>query len=1635
MHISHHPQAAGAIFLSRLVSFVIRLVGVAALLAQPIGALLASPVQAAPSLSRAPTTPARVMPDTFTALPTWFESVSDPSWQAGSSEASAAPELLSTDFVLPAWFSEASPADRYRPLDGQNGDDDHHTIYPDRITVTLPAQINNCDVVTVTIVAANDAVTTTNVIVTSTMPTGFTPASQTFVVGTVAPNAVITLTAVYTASCSAVSGQHQLTLSQDGYPLITRLTNFIVNPGALTVRKEPAVISAKVGDIVTWTVYVENTGYGVISNVRVTDTLNSGLQYVSGITSVTYISIPVGETRSFQVSARVVSCADLDNDVVATWGCNLCQVNSAQASVDLIVNNPELVFTPPSIVVPYCAASTTISMPIRNVGDGAANFVRINVNLAPLSVTNVSSGALYVTSPVPGFVLSNPIPAGGVYTLTFDVSFANACGVSGGGSLVYEPTYYDQCGNLFSIPARFGQWSRGPGGASLSVSKSMPREIQLGDVVTATIVVQAADVSGTVRVTDIIPPGWSVINPAGGVVTSSAGITQIVWTGVTGTGTTTFTVVLQSPLTQTNVCALCGTAAVNVVQASAADCQSCAVTASSSATTQIQCNLGIGSQKTVAPASNESCSPYVYTNTFDFPASFPVSATWASMRLTESLANAQAYVTGTLNVLVVNGGVTYTVPASASLIAGQLVITFSDSITVPVPGSWLIVRYQLQTTAASQSPCADYEWYDWTEFNIGVNSGGLCGATGVIREGVYVNSEAPRMSVSISGAPPIVSSCGIYTYTLTVRRESNVPAFDARLDVPTNTYAILEVIGFGNITPISVTSDSLGYHFYYGDAFTTGVTATVQVRVQLRCGSSGPFQANVFYDNRCANDDTPNATCSAGGALANPVTLSPRLILYKFPELIYANGDVVTWTLTTINSGAGIAHGVTLTDVLGSGLRYESSTITSTYGSAAGVTPITSTNLVTWAGLTILPGEKYTIQYAARVVGCTDLTNRLYEQVGCLGQACVRVGPVESRVILPPTVLINTNAALTPLGQCLTRTITATVRNGGLLTVYDARITQTLPPGVNYVPGSTQYVTGTGATPPLVGWVPGGEPQVITGSWGIHLVWTTTQIADLQTIPPRSTVFLRFDVTAGCNFVGGNILVQTRYRDVCGESILTNPSNFYMPAIAPEITARKVARNVTTGSPFSGLTYASPGDVVVWQLWLTNTSSSPAFNLVTTDTLPANVVFVSASPAPSGVSGGVITWSVGTLTTTTWTALVTTTVVGGACTITDVQNVFAATWGCDDGCRQGITATASLRTRPVFDPPSFTTDIAPNSLSRCGGLITLTLVNNGPPAWNVYLTDTLPSGYFYQATVFSSTAPSLLPTPGVSVPVWGWTGGISLPTGVTTITFLVNSGLSGVCGAPVSGPNRIDVRYEDDPSCAGSGPYTATSNNTLTVLNPTLVVSKSPVTRFANVGDIVTWTVRVTNTGAAAAPNIVVTDTLGSAFISPTAGNGVYPAGSTAPVISGNIITWTPPFTLAPGQSWVAVVTAVLTASGVFRNEVNVSGNCASGCNYGQSNTTAFVTLFEQFRKGPPVQTGTIGSLVVFTISASLTSQSTDYQNLTLTDTLPAGLGYVASTLVYTYNVPSSPTTLISSTPTISPAYLASGPIVWRLGN
>ena len=170
------------------------------------------------------------------------------------------------------------------------------------------------------------------------------------------PNETLAISFKLSTNCSTLSGTHQVSATGDGF--LTSPYNALsvqILPGAIQIYKTPSVISAHVGDVVTWTITVENTGLGPIHNVVVTDVLGTGLSYVSSYPVGTPIgqtvvwelgTIQAGEQVQIQLQAQVVACQGLENKADARFGCDdgsLCYDTASQggtATACLLYTSP-----------------------------------------------------------------------------------------------------------------------------------------------------------------------------------------------------------------------------------------------------------------------------------------------------------------------------------------------------------------------------------------------------------------------------------------------------------------------------------------------------------------------------------------------------------------------------------------------------------------------------------------------------------------------------------------------------------------------------------------------------------------------------------------------------------------------------------------------------------------------------------------------------------------------------------------------------------------------------------------------------------------------------------------------------------------------------------------------------------------------------------------------------------------------------------------------------------------------------------------------------------------------------------------------------------------------------------------------
>jgi uncharacterized repeat protein (TIGR01451 family) len=284
-----------------------------------------------------------------------------------------------------------------------------------------------------------------------------------------------------------------------------------------------------------------------------------------------------------------------------------------------------------------------------------------------------------------------------------------------------------------------------------------------------------------------------------------------------------------------------------------------------------------------------------------------------------------------------------------------------------------------------------------------------------------------------------------------------------------------------------------------------------------------------------------------------------------------------------------------------------------------------------------------------------------------------------------------------------------------------------------------------------------------------------------------------------------------------------------------------------------------------------------------------------------------------------------------------------------------------------------------NAAPNVGDTITftITLTNNGPTATatGVTVIDLLPAGL----TFVSAT-----PSQGSYVSATGvWTVG-SVSTG-TPQTLAISATV--VSPSAQSNTASITASSQADPV-----PGNNSSTITETPQQANLGLTKSVSNATPNVGDTLTFTVTLTNTGPSAATAVTVNDLLppGLTFVSATPSQGTY--NSATGLWSVGTIATSTPQTLAIVATVVSPAPQTNTASISHSDQFdpNAGDNSASVTETPQQ---ANLALSKTASTTIPV----IGSNVTFTITLTNSGPSTATA-VTVIDLLPAGLTFVSAT-------------------------------------
>jgi uncharacterized repeat protein (TIGR01451 family)/fimbrial isopeptide formation D2 family protein len=720
---------------------------------------------------------------------------------------------------------------------------------------------------------------------------------------------------------------------------------------------------------------------------------------------------------------------------------------------------------------------------------------------------------------------------------------------------------------------------------------------------------------------------------------------------------------------------------------------------------------------------------------------------------------------------------------------------------------------------------------------------------------------------------------------------------------------------------------------------------TLTVVATVLAPASGPALPVTNAATATSTTPDPNPDNNTDDKTVTP--LQADLAVFKVVDDQNPNvGDTITFTIEVDNFGPDAATQVVVNDQLPAGLTFVSaSPSTGTY--AGGV----------WTVGTVAAGGSATLTVTATVdapaspgipqpaTNTATVSGREYDPDPSNNTDSVTETPQYADL-----AVIKVVSDATPnVGDTITFTIT--LSNLGADTATNVTVLDQLPAGLQFVSATANegtYDPGTGI------WTVGTVDTLFARTLQIDAIvlrpvsgvpQPATNTASVQTSD-------QYDPDPSNNT--DSVTETPQYADLAVEKLVSNPR----PNVGGQVTFTVTLRNLGIDAA-TGVTIDDP--------------------------LPAGLTFVSASPS-AGTSYSPATgfWQVGTIPAGGEETLSIVAAVPGPGSFTNVAAVLTSDQFDPDHTNDRGESTISTReadlavTKTVSDP-------TPN----VGDTITFTVTvsNLGPDsANNVEITDSFPvaglqllSGTPSQGSFDSGT--------GV------WTVG-TVDVGVgseQTLTILARVLAPAVNTVPPAQTNVATVtaadEYDPDPS-------NNTDTATETPQYADLAVTKTTSNVQPNVGDTFTYTVTLDNLGTATATNVEVTehfpDNIEIVDITPTVGTRF---NETA---TGGV--WSVP-TIAPGNSVVLVIVARATNASVAFNTVTITHSDVWDPNdaNNQAETPTDPQSADLFmRKTVDNPRPEVGEEVTFTLTLENLGPTTA-QNVTVADSLPAGLQFVSA--------------------------------------
>ncbi len=1227
---------------------------------------------------------------------------------------------------------------------------------------TGPASVAVGDTLTYVLTVTNSGPdTAAAVALTDSLPTGVTFVSASGG-GTLTGTAVTWSLGSLAGATASVDTVKVVATATGAKTNIARVTSTTADPDSTDLRAVAATnltgadlsltkvapATAAVGDTLLYELTVTNAGPDAAAGVALVDSLPGGVTFVSATGGGT----PSGTAVTWALGAMASGSSVVDTLRVLTTAAgstmNVARVSSSTADPDSLdrratattaVEGADLSVAktaPASVAV---GDTVTYVVTIANAGPDAAAGVALTDSL-PAGVTFVSAtnGGTLVGTAV-GW--SKGALASGASTVDTVKAVATITGAIANVARASSGTADPDTTDLRATAAT------NVAGADLSVTKTGPATVAVGDTLVYVISVANAGPSAaaTVTLTDSLPAGVTYASATGGGTLSGTAVTWAKGSLASGSGTVdTVKVVATTTGAKTNVAR---------VSSATADPDTTDLRATAS-TNLTGADLSVA-KTAPATASVLDTLLYVITTTNSGPDlaaavmlvdSLPAGVTYVSatgggtlsgtaVSWTKGAMPSGTTVTDTVRVVATTAGVKANVARVASVTADPDTLDRRATASTSVTGADLSV-----TKSASASAAVG----DTVVYVLSVSNAGPDAAVGVV---LRDSLPAGLTVASVTNSGSVSGSVVTWSKGLLA---SGASTLDSVRAVATSTGTKVNV---ARVSSSTADPDS--------------------------------------------TDRRSTASTTVSGADLSVIKIAPGAV---------GVGDTIAYVLETTNGGPDAASSVVLSDSLPAGMTFVSAT---GGGSQVGSAVVWSVGSVA-SGVT----RTDTLKVVAGATGNATNVARVSSPTAD-PDSTDRRATAATAVTGADLSLTKSASASVPLGDTIRYVLT--LANSGPDAATSVVLTDSLPVGVTFVSATN-----------------GGTLSGTAVTWNKGTVGTGA--GTLDTVRVLAT-------TTGSK---------------------TNIARVSSATADPDAADRRATATTTVTAADLSVTKAAPaavgiGDTIRYVLTISNSGPSAASAVVLTDSLPAGVTFVSATNGGT-LSGTAVTWNKGAL-------------ASGAGTL-DTVKVIASSAGTPSNVARVSSPTADPDTLDRRATASTTVSAADLSVTKSataavgvGDTIyyVLTVANGGPDAaTGVVLTDSLPAG----VTFVSATNGGTLSGTAVT-----WNKG-ALASGAGTLdTVKVIASAGGTpsnvarVSSPTADPDTLDRR--------------ATASTTVSAAD--LSVTKS-ATAAVGVGDTIYYVLTVANGGPDAATGVVLTDSLPAGVTFASATNGG--------TLSGTAVTW-----------------------------------------------------------------------------------------------------------------------------------------------